>query len=133
MKRKLLFIILAVTILMSALSMSAFAQKQYFSFSVTPGGDVEYSAANPKDDDEQRAYIRTTSNNLIDDDMYWYLVVDAPNFDSNYVSWYYRVTPENCSLIVTQDYNLFEPAGSDLYLRASTERYNCSTAGYWYS
>lgn len=59
MKKKLFTGILAVAMSLSVLSVPTFAANHAYSFSVTISNDIAYTAGNPKDDDEQRAYVYT--------------------------------------------------------------------------
>ncbi len=108
--------------------------KKGFSFSVNPSvnSGVAYSAPNPKDDNEQNAYIYTTNHNIVDSDRFYYNVRLYPSTSATSYTGYIRVTPSNASRIV-QGYSTFVGKGTSLYLQADTDVYNVFAEGYWYS
>jgi hypothetical protein len=116
------------------MSPSAFAANKNFSFSVNPSvnGGVAFSAPNPKDDNEQNAYIYTQRHNIYSDGVFWYAVRGSANLNSTNYSGYIRVTPDNASRIV-KGYNTYAGKGTSLYLQADTDKYNVYAEGYWYS
>ncbi len=129
-----------LTIFTTALMVSSigcitvFAAKKNYSFSVRTdeNSGVAFSASNPKDDDEQTAYIHTTSGNIINSDIFYMAVYSWPQYDnSNRVSYWKQITSNNGSF--TTNYYTNRPAGSPNYLCGDTDKYSVSVEGYWYS
>lgn len=134
MKKKLIPGLLITAFLFSILAPTGFAQKKSFSFNVTPNQNsgVAYSAPNPKDDSEQKAYIYTTKHNVISADRYYYNVRKTPSISSTSYTGYIRVTSANVKKIV-KSYSIKANKGQSLVLQADTDTYSVHSEGYWYS
>lgn len=135
MKKKLNAGLIATAFIFFMLAPSGFAANKSFSFSVNPSVNdgVAYSAPNPKDDNEQNAYIYTTNHNIMDVDLFYYNVRSGAYPSSVTYTGYFRVTPYNASRIVKSYDFATAYKGNNLYLQADTDRYNVYAEGYWYS
>jgi hypothetical protein len=135
MKKKTVLVLLFVALLISVCSMTAFAQNKTFSFSLTTigQGDAAWSAPNPKDDTEQRAYINVTDSNIISSDLFYFAVRTSPSraSSSTLVADYVQWTGNYSS--TTGTYSPYQPANKSLYLEANTDLYAVWAEGYWYS
>lgn len=135
MKRKKL---IATTILSAALfgilTPSTFAAKQetYFSLNPDRNSGIAYSAPNPKDDNEQNAYIYTTNHNIVADDLFFYNVRKSASTSALSYTGYIKVTPSNAARIV-RSYSTYASKGTSLVLQADTDRHILLAEGYWYS
>ncbi|WP_043934330.1 hypothetical protein [Bacillus sp. EB01] len=134
MKKKLISGILATAFAFSLFAPTGFAAKKNISFSVNPSvnNGVAFSAPNPKDDNEQNAYIYTTNHNIIDTDLFYYNVRKDDSTSATSLTGYFRVTPTNASRIV-KGYSSYVGAGYPLHLQADTDKYGVFAEGYWYS
>ncbi len=132
MKKKLFTGILVAAMSLSVLSAPAFAAKQYYSFSVTTSNDVAYTAGNPKDDDEQRAYVYTQSGNIASSDRFYFSVYSQPINNSTYKQTSYTQITSNSGRYLL-NYYTHVSKGQYKYLQADTDRYKVSVSGYWYS
>lgn len=133
MTRKKLFVgVLTTAMSLSVLSVPAFASNHAYSFSVTPSNDIAYTAGNPKDDDEQRAYVYTQSGNIVSTDVFWFSVFYTPVNKFEYrETEYTRVTSNSAGYLL--DYTTRVYKGQYKYLQADTDKYTASVRGYWYS
>lgn len=134
MRKKLITFAFIFASALTILTPSAFAAKKNFSFSVTPSTNngTAYSAPNPKDDNEQNAYIYTTNHNIISSDKFFYRVKRSASTSSTSYTGYIRVTPNNASKIVNS-YHTHAGKGTSLVLQADTDLYSVHAEGYWYS
>lgn len=134
MKKLIIGGLIVATIILMTMP-PAFAANKGFSFSVVPdqNSGIAYSAPNPKDDNEQNAYIYTQEHNIIDSDLFYYNVRRWASTSSTSYTHYFRVTPDNASRIVKSYTYAYAGAGTSLVLQADTDRYTVSAEGYWYS
>jgi hypothetical protein len=130
MLKKSIAVCFLLAIMMALGSTAAFAQDRNFSFSVTPSNDSAFSAPNPKDDNEQRAYIVTQTTNLIAADEFYYTVRIAPTRESYMACGWVRVYGNGT---LTPSYHTYYGATTNLYLNADTDKYSVSTSGHWWS
>lgn len=74
---------MVVLILISAFTLTAFAEKRSYSFNVHQDINlgIAYSAPNPKDDNEQIAYIYTQNHNFKLTDIFYFAVRGGPSPD----------------------------------------------------
>lgn len=118
----------------AAVSVTVFAKDKPYSFSVTTSQNdgMGFSAGNPKDDDEQTAYVYTTSGNIIEDDLFYMAVFKSPiNDDSNRVTYWNRITSNNGKYLI--DYKTWRGKNSTNYLCGDTDKYSVSVEGHWFS
>lgn len=134
MKKKLIYGLLTAFIF-TLMSTTGFAAKLNYSFNVNPSvnGGVAWSYGNPKDDNEQAAYIYTTSHNIVDSDVFYYNVRVDASLDAPSKTGYFRVTPSNAARIVKSYSGPMVVKDQILNLQADTDKYNVYAAGYWYS
>lgn len=132
MKKKLFTGILAAAMSLSVLSVPAFAANHAYSFSVTTSNDVAYTAGNPKDDSEQRAYVYTQSGNITSADRFYFSVYSQPINNSKYKQTSYTQIKSNSARYLI-NYYIQVYKGQYKYLQADTDEYNVSVRGYWYS
>lgn len=117
-----------------AISVTAFAANKPFSFSVITSQNEGkgYSAGNPKDDNEQTAYVYTTSGNIVSTDQFYMAVYKYPSNDaSNKVTSWQRVTENQARYPI--NYTTWRGQGSTNYLCGDTDKNLVSVEGYWFS
>lgn len=118
----------------SVATTTAFAANKNYSFSVTTSQNdgKAFSAGNAKDDNEQRAYVYTTSGNIISNDLFYMSVYKNPyNENANRVTSWKRVTSNSAKYLL--DYTTRRGKGSVNYLCGDTDRLFVSVEGNWWS
>ena len=113
-------------------TVNAFAAKKSYSFAVAPSQNsgVAFSAYNAKDDNEQTAYVYTTSGNIASNDLFYMCVCSIASLDYKVTAWN-RITSNSGRYLI--GYNTWRGQGTRNYLCADTDRYSVSVEGYWYS
>ncbi len=135
-KKVMASIIAVMAIGAATVSATAFAANKNYSFSVTTSQNdgKAFSAANPKDDDEQTAYVYTTSGNIISSDLFYMAVYSYPSNDNSYkVAPWTRVQSNSGRYLIDYYTRCYRDAGSNNYLCGDTDKYQVSVEGYWYS
>lgn len=94
---------------------------------------VAYSAPNPKDDSEAKAYVRTTQDNLIPEDVFWYRVVATADKNREACTGFKRITPVNVSSVTLSYYSGYAWTGALRCLEADTDNLYVHVSGYWFS
>lgn len=131
MFKKLVPVCVLFAVIMALGSTVAFAQDKNFSFSVTPADDSAFTAPNPKDDSEQRAYIVTQNNNIVSADLFYYTVRRAPSRTATMVCDWVQCYGSGT---LTPYYSLsYCSTGTNLYLEGNTDKYNVYAEGHWWS
>lgn len=132
--KKIAASVMAAATLVSMATVTAFAANKDYSFSVTTSQNsgAAFSAGNKKDDNEQTAYVYTTSGNIVNNDIFYMAVYSYPKYDSTYraTSWK-RITSNNGRYLI--DYTTYRKQGSTNYLCGDTDKYTVSVEGNWYS
>lgn len=134
--KKVIALTMMLTTLTSMATVTSYAAKKNYSFSVsaqtgTNNGSA-FSAGNYKDDSEQKAYIVTKSGNIYSGDLFYMAVYKTPIYSDSYkVTYWKRITKNNATYTI--DYKNYRGKNSKNYLCADTDRYSVSVEGYWYS
>ena len=134
--KKLATVIAAISISSSLGCATAFASQCYYEFRLTYSdkNGVDFTDPNPKDDDEQTAYVYTTSGNIISGDLLYMSVYKVQSYSEiNRVTGWKRVSSNNGRYLMDYFSTSFRPAGSVNYLCGDTDRYDVDVSGYWYS
>lgn len=134
MKRKLFAICIISLIMLLLIAVPAFALQGYVSFSVNPSYNYgnQWSAPNPKDDDEQRSYYVTQGTNAVYASGFFYATTRVPVVTESYhVTTYRRVS--GTGTLISSYYSQYCPAAMNLYMEADTDNGTVWSYGYWYS
>lgn len=130
--KRLMITGISVMTIASMIPTNVFAAKRKYSFSVktSQNSGMAYSAANPKDDNEQTAYVYTTSGNIVDNDIFYMAVYKTPSSGNKVTKWK-RVMSNSGKYLIS--YTSYRGKGSNNYLCGDTDKYSVSVEGYWYS
>lgn len=126
---------LLVLILISALSINAFAFKQDIVFSVNPSvnNGYQFVGANTKDDNEQCAYyVTSTSHNITSNSRFYYRTWRGPSIAYAAVNGNVRCYG-NGTLTSGYYASQYCGKGTGLYLSGKTDVDYVYVTGYWYS
>lgn len=132
MKKKMLGFIVLLIVLTTVFTFSASAQNKQYSFSVAVNG-YAFSAANPKDDNEQRAYIYTQSGTLSPSRFVYFSSYSQPINNSQY-NYTGSLSCSSNNARILLDYFYTTVKGQNMYLKVESDTtHSNSVAGYWYS
>ena len=108
----------------------AFASKQNYSFDLLiEDGNAGHSSVNYKTDNEQRAYVYTTSGNIVSSDRVLMQIV-SPYDDTAYTGSK-QITSNSGRYLFDYTTYVGKDGGSRIY--AITYKYDVKMSGYWYS
>ncbi len=134
LKKKLVQVTAVAMAATMLFSVPAMAQKKFFSFDVKPSvNDGEaFSAGNPKNDAEAKAYVVTQDSNISSVDKFYYAVFNYPKDEARY-QYAYHTQMTSKTGQVTPVYYKPVTAKQTMYLQADTDKYGVWADGYWFS
>ena len=119
---------------MSVFAVPVLAANHSYSFDLYTDYDdnrYSYTAGNPKDDDEQAAYMHTYSGNIMNGDEF-YMTVYGMNHISQFTEER-KVTSSNATYVEPYNQGNYAGAGEELCIKGETFAYNVYVEGYWFS
>lgn len=124
-------VVAAATLAVGTTGISASAKKLYYTFNLGRGGSA-WSSGNEKDDDDQNAYVYTTTGNVTSQAYQYFTLYKTQNTASaNAISKSKKIDGVGKRFVI--NYTTKRGTGSISYIRA-TASYNASNVhGYWFS
>lgn len=127
------------SIVISAAAMSVFAvpvlaaNKSYSFDLYTDYSDnmYDYTEGNPKNDNEQAAYIYVDGGNITSSDEFFMTVYGMDH--STPYTYDLRVTSNNVRYVESYNRGNYAYEGQELCIKGQTYKYNVSADGHWYS
>ena len=130
MKKRLLSILLCLGVLLSIFAVGAAAANRGYNLSVSKYGKA-FTDGNHKSDNEQRAYVYVTDNNIITADRVYMSVWDSKDATTGLnCTGEYRITGNSRNLM---DYTITTTTDQRMYLQLRSLVYSAWVSGHWFS
>lgn len=130
MKKRIMSVILCLGVLLSIFAVGAAASDHGYNLSVAKGGRT-YTNGNPKNDNEQRAYVYVTDHNIIDADRVYMSVWNTPNHNTGLnCTGDHRITGNSRNLM---NYTIATAQNQIMYLQLYSVVYSAWVTGHWFS
>lgn len=129
MKKRLLSILLCLGVLLSIFAVGAAAADHGYDLSVSKNGRT-YAAGNPKSDNEQRAYVYVTENNIITSDRVYISVWDSTSSLTGLnCTGNYRIYGNSRNIL---DYTIPTVQNQTMYLQFTSLENTVRVKGHWF-
>lgn len=130
MKKRVYSILLCIGVLLSIFAVGAAASDQGYRLSVSKYGTA-FTAGNPKNDAEQRAYVYVTDHNIITADRVYMSVWNSTDATTGLnCTGEYRITGNSRNLM---DYTITTKKDDKMFLQLRSLVYSVWVTGHWFS